>query len=88
MTEINLTLLIGKVSKVERENIPANVKVLRLELSYPTDIGDINKFYEKVPPTQVLKKIVIGFFDGAEDKLYNKLLDNNSEKDFDFFRLS
>jgi len=80
MTEINLSLSLGKVSKIENENVPADFKVLSSELSYPVVVGDtINKFYEKVPPTQVLKEVSIGFFDGAENEIYNKLLENNGK---------
>src|SRR5947209_10720675 len=85
MTEIFLTLKVKKFSKVEGDKVPDNVKILKLELSYPTDVGFMNRFYEKLPPDQVLKQITIGFFDGAEDKIYNKLLNKSEE---DFFRLS
>jgi len=83
MTEIELVFNIGKVSKVEGDkDIPVNAKILKLELNYPTNIEDINKFYEKVPPAQILKEIHLGFFDGAETGIYNKLLDNNKKGEF------
>ncbi|KLL02586.1 MAG: hypothetical protein MRERC_1c220 [Mycoplasmataceae bacterium RC_NB112A] len=38
MTEIRYKLVIEKVTKAERARMPANVKILEIELTYPTQV--------------------------------------------------
>jgi hypothetical protein len=44
MTEIIIKLSLEKVFEFKNDNVPANLKALKLELSYPTDVG-LNEFY-------------------------------------------
>ncbi|MCE8163898.1 MAG: hypothetical protein I3274_06855, partial [Candidatus Moeniiplasma glomeromycotorum] len=76
MTEIKIQFEKIKVERDSDPELPTNVKVLRLEIS-PINVGDnLKEFYEKMPPAATLKAIFIGFYDGAENEIYNELLDD------------
>src|SRR5688500_17844359 len=78
MTEIKIPFTKIEVKKISDSDKPDNAEGLELKI-IPIVYNDFYKELQ-LPLTSVLNEIRLGFFDGAEKKIYDDLLDDGKEK--------